>query len=280
MSVLSENRIKERMRLPITNPASFVVTPFLNPDKFDLDSLDLRLGTHFLLPQIPPEPFYYPSRTVASGHLRVHVPIGAYIVVPAHQTVLGVTLEFIKLPFDVCGEILTKSSVARTFIVIETAPWIHPFYRGCLTLEIANVSNTPLLLYPGRLIGQLILMDVDSPTQPTKMSGSYLGPVYPEPPKFKDPWQDLKDIGITRYRDPYRGWRNTTRSQNRVTVETQITETGRSDKVRVMSGQEPFAVAAEEAVRSSTFTAFKVGGRPTSVSAEIDIDFGDTPKKS
>jgi deoxycytidine triphosphate deaminase len=42
--------------------------------------------------------------------------------------------------------------------VVETAPWIHPEYRGCLTLEIANVSNTAVLLYPGRPIGQLILL--------------------------------------------------------------------------------------------------------------------------
>src|SRR6266852_7940353 len=162
MSILSEIRMKERMRLPITDPKSFVVTPLLSPDNFDVDSLDLRLGTHFLLPQIPPEPFYYPSKAVAPSQLRVHVPVGAYIVVPAHQTVLGVTLEFIKLPFDVCGEILTKSSVARTFLLIETAPWVHPLYRGCLTLEIANVSNTPQVLYPGFPIGQLILIKNDA----------------------------------------------------------------------------------------------------------------------
>src|SRR5271157_3683699 len=117
MSVLSATRIRHRMLLPVSHPSSLVVTPLLNAQSaFDLDSLDLRLGTHFLLPQVPPEPFYYPSETLATGHLRVHVPIGAYIVVPAHQTVLGATLEFIKLPFNVCGEILTKSSVARTFV--------------------------------------------------------------------------------------------------------------------------------------------------------------------
>jgi hypothetical protein len=28
------------------------------------------------------------------------------------------------------------------------------------------------------------------------MSGTYLGPVYPEPPPFKDPEEDLNEIGI------------------------------------------------------------------------------------
>jgi dCTP deaminase len=128
--------------------------------------------------------------------------MGRYLVVPAYQTVLGATLEFIKLPANVSGQILTKSSVARTFVLIETAPWIHPGYRGCLTLEIANVSNTALLLYPVRLVGQLILFELSGSTAPTKQSGSYMGPVYPEPPKFRDPQDELKMIGITELHKP------------------------------------------------------------------------------
>ena len=124
------------------------------------------------------------------------VPLGRYLVVPAHETVLGATLEFIKLPHNVSGQILTKSSVARMFVVIETAPWIHPEYRGCLTLEIANVSNTPLLLYPGRLVAQLILFDVPDAKPLAKRSGTYMGPVYPEAPKFRDPWQELEILGV------------------------------------------------------------------------------------
>jgi dCTP deaminase len=125
--------------------------------------------------------------------------LGNYLVVPAHQTILGATLEFIKLPFDLSGEILTKSSVARTFIVVETAPWIHPGYRGCLTLEIANVSNTPVLLYPGRLIGQLvILQNTPHDSSSAKLAGKYIGPVYPEAPKFRNPSDDLASIGIEK----------------------------------------------------------------------------------
>jgi dUTPase len=118
---------------------------------------------------------------------------------PAHQTVLGATLEFIKLPYDLSGEILTKSSVARTFIVVETAPWIHPEYRGCLTLEIANVSNVPVLLYPGRSIGQLILLAVGREREEdSKLNRTYFGPVYPEGPSFSNPDVDLRRIGVRR----------------------------------------------------------------------------------
>jgi dCTP deaminase len=212
MGVLPKAKIKKRLELQITNPSSLVITPLLEREKLlsetsDADSIDLRLGTFFLLPQVPPVPFTYPSKNSAKqSHVRVHVPLGSYLVVPAHETVLGCTLEFIKLPSDLSGEILTKSSVARTFTVIETAPWIHPSYRGCLTLEIANASNTPLILYPGRLIAQLILMEIlETQAREHKLSGTYLAPVYPEAPAFRDPIDDLSAIGVRhdQFRSPY-----------------------------------------------------------------------------
>ncbi|MGA3054205.1 MAG: hypothetical protein ABSD63_08360 [Candidatus Korobacteraceae bacterium] len=203
MSVIRKKEIARRLNLPITEAESLVITPLLQLSSLfrsnaDDDSIDLRLGTNFLLPRVPPQPFTYPSKNFAKqSHLRVHVPLGSFLVIPAHQTVLGSTLEFLKLPSDLSGQILTKSSIARTFIVIETAPWIHPSYRGCLTLEIANVSNTPLILYPGRTIAQLILLElIGAEKLDRKLSGTYLGPIYPEAPVFNDPEEDLQQIGV------------------------------------------------------------------------------------
>src|SRR5579864_2713092 len=194
--VLTSEEMKQRLAFDIDDPSSLVVTPLLEEkDAFDIDSIDLRLGTHFLFPRVPPRAYYCPDEdSRQSLHMRVHVPLGEFLVVPPHHTVLGATLEFIKLPFDVAGEILTKSSVARTFTLIETAPWIHPNYRGCLTLEIANVSNTAMLLYPGRRIGQLILMHVavdDETPAEQLLDSTYFGPVFPEAPPFKNPEADL-----------------------------------------------------------------------------------------
>jgi dCTP deaminase len=221
--VLSRAEILKRIRkYPVSDPRNFVLTPLIydeESDIFDADSVDLRLGCYFLLPKSLDQPFFSPDKSSATSlHVRAHVPLGQFLVVPAHQTILGATLEFIKLPTDVAGEVLTKSSVARTFIVVETAPWIHPQYRGCLTLEIANVSNTPVLLYPGRPICQLILMRIateldslnDDTTNDSKpprgdakppndfLDKNYFGPVYPEAPKFKNPEDDLLRIGVTR----------------------------------------------------------------------------------
>lgn len=198
-SIISRAEIGRRLDLPVTDSESVVITPLFNRNAvLDADSVDLRLGTHFLLPRLSQKPFLLPDKeSTSTFYNSYHVPLGKYLVVPAHQTVLGATLEFIRLPYDLSGEILTKSSVARTFIVIETAPWIHPEYRGCLTLEIANVSNTPILLYPGRPIGQLVLMRIYNPTRAEKLGRTYFGPIYPEAPKFNDPQDDLAAIGVS-----------------------------------------------------------------------------------
>ncbi len=201
MAVIPRPEIERRMRLNVKDPQSLVITPLLDEkNAFSADSVDLRLGSRFLLPRVPPQPFLaVDSESTMSAHLKVHVPWGEFLVVPAHQTVLGATLEFIKIPVDLSAQILTKSSIARIFIIIETAPWVHPSYRGCLTLEIANVSNTPLLLHPGIPIGQLVLQSVDVgsiPKEDADLSGSYLGPVYPEAPRFGKLAEAMKKIGI------------------------------------------------------------------------------------
>ena len=204
MAVISVTEIERRLDLDVTDNESLVITPLIRrQDALSADSIDLTLGTHFLLPQVPPLPFATLDQSEShSGQFRVHVPLGKYLVLPAHQTALGSTLEYIKLPADLCGQILTKSSIARTFVAIETAPWIHPLYRGCLTLEIANVSNTPLLLHPGVPVGQLVLTTIDGvdlveeATHP--LGGKYLGPVLPEPPSFRSLRDLLLKKGIDR----------------------------------------------------------------------------------
>ncbi|HXR38065.1 MAG TPA: dCTP deaminase [Terracidiphilus sp.] len=189
--------------------AGVVITPMpLNEDWSD-DAVNLRLGNHFLLPQSPPQPFIVLD-DVKLDQTRVHVPWGEYLVLPPHHTVLGSTLEFIKLPLDLAGQILTRSSIARTFIIIETAPWIHPGYRGCLTLEIANVSNTPVLLHPGIAIGQLLLLTVDLNDEEKQeretLKGSYIGPTFPEAPTFKSLREQLQKVGVDHPKVPTLPW--------------------------------------------------------------------------
>jgi dCTP deaminase len=209
VGVLTSGAIQDRLGLKIRDEKCLVITPPPSERAFDFDSVDLRLGCHFLLPQVPPEPVTRPIQELGRSHTKLHVPLGSYLVIPSHETILGATLEFIKLPADVSGQILTKSSVARNFMIIETAPWIHPGYRGCLTLEIANVSNTPLLVFPGSQIGQLVLLTNDEVSKSGMPEASYVGPVFPEEPPRKDIAGQMRAWGLSQYRDPSDGkWKD------------------------------------------------------------------------
>jgi len=60
MSVIRKKEIARRLNLPITEAESLVITPLLQLSSLfrsnaDDDSIDLRLGTNFLLPRVPPQ---------------------------------------------------------------------------------------------------------------------------------------------------------------------------------------------------------------------------------
>lgn len=193
MSVLSKQETKRRLELTIDNPENIVITPLLSK-KFDHDSVDVRLGSYFRLPAISNVPYIEPycatPETIISQYPElVHKPYGGSknkLIVQPHHSVLASTLEYIKMPGDVSGEILTKSSWARVFVSIASAPWIHPFYRGCLTLEISNLGNVPVVLPVGKPIAHLVFMKLEGQEEIKSdiIEGSYAGAVMPEAPSF------------------------------------------------------------------------------------------------
>lgn len=198
--ILGKAKLIERLGRRADDKKSLVITPLVAPvDSISEDAIDLRLGTNFILCRSDRLAANVPGHAQGRQFQRpVHVPLGRYLVLPGHQTVLASTLEYMKLPPDLAAMVLTKSSWARTFISIETAPWVHPCYRGCLTLEIANVSETPLTLYPGLRVAQLVFAKVDcDDCLPDKLSGKYVGPVRPEPPALDPPSEVLKrELGL------------------------------------------------------------------------------------
>jgi dCTP deaminase len=96
--------------------------------------------------------------TAAASPTRQHfVPFGESYVLHPGRFVLGVTLEWLRLPKSISGYVTGKSSLGRHGLVIETAAGIHPMFSGCLTLELANVGEVPLEIYPGMNICQIFL---------------------------------------------------------------------------------------------------------------------------
>jgi len=79
------------------------------------------------------------------------------------EFVLGSTLEVVTLPDDLAGRLEGKSSLGRLGLLTHsTAGFIDPGFTGHLTLELSNVANLPIMLWPGMKIGQLCLFRLTS----------------------------------------------------------------------------------------------------------------------
>jgi len=79
------------------------------------------------------------------------------------EFVLGSTLEVCSLPEDLAGRLEGKSSLGRLGLLTHsTAGFIDPGFSGHITLELSNVANLPITLWPGMKIGQLCLIKLSS----------------------------------------------------------------------------------------------------------------------
>ncbi|MCU1646624.1 MAG: dcd [Nocardia sp.] len=82
------------------------------------------------------------------------------------EFVLGSTLEGVSLPDDLAGRLEGKSSLGRLGLLTHsTAGFIDPGFTGHITLELSNVANLPITLWPGMKIGQLCLFRLSSPAE-------------------------------------------------------------------------------------------------------------------
>ena len=82
------------------------------------------------------------------------------------EFVLGSTYEAVTLPDDLAGRLEGKSSLGRLGLLTHsTAGFIDPGFTGHITLELSNVANLPMTLWPGMKIGQLCLFRLSSPAQ-------------------------------------------------------------------------------------------------------------------
>ena len=79
------------------------------------------------------------------------------------EFVLGSTAERIKLPTDLVGRLEGKSSLGRLGLLIHsTAGFIDPGFVGQVTLELSNVANLPIAIYPGIKIGQVSFYELST----------------------------------------------------------------------------------------------------------------------
>ena len=83
---------------------------------------------------------------------------GEFFIIPAHGYALGVSVEAFNMPENVTGVCVGKSTYARAGIIANITP-LEAGWRGYLTLEFANTSNTPCRLYVNEGIAQVLFFE-------------------------------------------------------------------------------------------------------------------------
>jgi dCTP deaminase len=115
-------------------------------------------------------------------------PDGVFMLHPG-EFVLGSTLERVAVPYDLVARVEGKSSLGRLGLLIHsTAGFVDAGFDGHVTLELANVANLPITLYPGMKIGQISFMKMTSPAEKPYGSGAsgskYQGQRGPTPSRY------------------------------------------------------------------------------------------------
>ena len=118
----------------------------------------------------------------------VEVEEGEPFVLHPGEFVLGSTLEKFTLPPHMAGRLEGKSSLGRLGLLTHsTAGFIDPGFSGYITLELSNVANLPITLWPGMKVGQLALFKMTSPAETPygsgKLGSKYQGQRGPTPSK-------------------------------------------------------------------------------------------------
>ena len=83
-----------------------------------------------------------------------------FYLLPPHHYGLGVTVETFKMPRNVTGIALGKSTYARAGLLVNTTP-LEAGWTGRLVVEIANLANLPLRVYVNEGIGQILFFESD-----------------------------------------------------------------------------------------------------------------------
>ena len=140
------------------------VDPF-DPTLVQPNSLDIRLGNHFLWYERGDEEIDpYREETITSGTRDCRADS---IVLEPGRFMLAETLEVIGLPDNIVASIEGKSSIARLGVELhQTGGWIDAGFRGSITLEMCNVNARPVRMYAGMPIGQLVFYTTERAAHP------------------------------------------------------------------------------------------------------------------
>ncbi len=160
MTTLGRTDLEEALREQDLD-RRLIITPLLDPNQVGRGAIDLRLGTEFLVLRRTRRPGIDPVEQsqddIDEMQERVVVPFGEQLWLHPRHFILAATLEYLALPDDLSANVVGRSSWGRLGLIVATAVFVHPGFRGCLTLELVNEGDTPIALSPGSRIAQLTL---------------------------------------------------------------------------------------------------------------------------
>ena len=119
----------------------------------------------------------------------VEIADGEAFMLHPGEFALGSTLERVAVPDDMVARVEGKSSLGRLGLLIHsTAGFIDAGFDGHITLELSNVANLPITLYPGMKIGQVSFMMMttaaDKPYGKGAKGSKYQGQRGPTPSRY------------------------------------------------------------------------------------------------
>ena len=119
----------------------------------------------------------------------VEVAEGDAFILHPGEFALGSTSERVALPDDLVARLEGKSSLGRLGLLIHsTAGFVDAGWDGHLTLELSNVANLPITIYPGMKIGQISFLRMTTPADHPYGTGAlgskYRGQRGPTPSRY------------------------------------------------------------------------------------------------
>ena len=161
-------------------------------------SLDVRVDTLFRVFRNSRYPYIDVKAEQEELTELVEVTGDEPFILHPGEFVLGSTLERIRLPDDLVARLEGKSSLGRLGLLIHsTAGFIDPGWDGHVTLELSNVANLPIALYPGMKIGQISFLRMttaaDVPYGGPTTGSKYQGQRGPTPSRYYLNFRDPKE---------------------------------------------------------------------------------------
>ncbi len=181
----------------LIDDGKLIIEPF-DPRSVQPSSIDLRVGNQFRVFANSRYPYIDVKQRMDDLTELVEVGEDEPFILHPGEFVLGSTLERVALPDDVVGRLEGKSSLGRLGLLIHsTAGYVDPGFNGYLTLELSNVANLPITIYPGMRIGQLSIFQMSSPAENPygsgKLGSKYLGQEGPTPSRYYENFLEDRD---------------------------------------------------------------------------------------